>query len=345
MRKHINMSKLIDDYISQNNMTEAIAQCFREEKNSLGILFTKICKDSNIHIELDQLNFKKEKVRVLLMCNWCDSITLCNMWNKMSKGDYCWNNIQIVWEKPVDYFVVINCPQKNESLSLDLKKTILFHMEPHMDRDEHIWGEWAKPNSDLFKFCGTHKSVYNNNEWWLSKTYSELCSESVTKDREVARILSTVLSDKYNNPGHIRRVDFVKFLEKKMDVHVYGSNKFEWKNYRGSLPPREKDNAMFPYKYVFNAENHEIRNYYTEKFIDGILAECLIFYWGCPNIRDFFDERAFVKLELINFEQDYQLITRAIEENWWEQRLPYIRAAKNSILNEKQFFPRLESII
>ncbi len=108
---------------------------------------------------------------------------------------------------------------------------------------------------------------------------------------------------------------------------------------------REKDKAMFPYKYVFNAENHEIRNYYTEKLIDGILAECLVFYWGCPNIRDFFDERAYVKLELADFEKDFQTIVRAIEENWWEKRLPYIREAKQRILNETQFFPRIESIL
>ena len=130
-----------------------------------------------------------------------------------------------------------------------------------------------------------------------------------------------------------------------MDVHVYGGNKFEWKNYKGSLPYHNKDKAMFPYKYVFNAENHEIRNYYTEKLIDGILAECLVFYWGCPNIHDFIDERAFIRLELVDFEKDFSTISRAIRENWWEQKLPYIREAKKKILNETQFFPRIERIL
>jgi hypothetical protein len=102
---------------------------------------------------------------------------------------------------------------------------------------------------------------------------------------------------------------------------------------------------MFPYKYVFNAENHEIRNYYTEKLIDGILAECLVFYWGCPNISDYIDSRAYVKLNLENFDKDLEIIKTALRENWWEQRIDIIREEKRKILNHLQFFPRLERII
>ena len=38
-----------------------------------------------------------KKIRVLLLCNWCSSKELCDIWNKMSKGNYSWNNIKIVW--------------------------------------------------------------------------------------------------------------------------------------------------------------------------------------------------------------------------------------------------------
>jgi len=284
------------------------------------------------------------KTRVLLYCNWCSSEELCQLWNKMSQGNYTWNNIQIVWDEPCDLYVVINCPPI--TIFPDTRKTILFQMEPNMAQNKHMWGDWGDPPKDSFKYCGTHAVGYNNNEWHLSKSYTELSMEKIRKNEDIAQILSTVLSDKYNDPGHIKRVDFIKFLESKgMNVHVYGGNKFVWKNYKGSLPPHQKDDAMFPYKYVFNAENHEQRNYFTEKLIDGILAECLVFYWGCPNIRDFFDEHALVKLELDNFEKDYETIRRAIDENWWEQRLPYIRQAKQQILNHYQFFPRLERIL
>lgn len=284
-------------------------------------------------------------IRVMMYCNWCDSRSLCNLWNKMSQGNYTWNKIKIVWEEPADWYVVVNCPPIG--VVPDPAKTVYFAMEPHMAKNKHMWGEWANPESSRFKYCGTHQLTHNNNEWHLGKTYQELTSEIVVKDESLSHVLSTVLSDKYKDPGHVKRIDFIKYIDNKnlVTTHVFGGNRYKWKNYKGSPPSHCKDQAMFPYKYVFNAENFPIRNYYTEKLIDGILAECLVFYWGCPNIKDWIDERAYVKLDLVDMNKDMNIIKKAMEENWWEQRLPFIREAKRKILNEQQFFPRLEKIL
>jgi hypothetical protein len=352
------MSKVIDTYISQNNTIGVMEECLLTNQPYLGILVSKICIENSKttmddkfyelykqllkRIELSSTGIKP--TRVMLYCNWLDSKDLCSIWNKMSKGDYCWNNVQIVWEEPADYYVVINCPPIN--VFPDPSKTLVFQMEPNMESNPQMWGSWANPSKKDFLWVGCHRENYNNNEWHLSKTYNQLMKEEVTKNTKVANILSTVLSDKYRDPGHIKRVDFVKFLETKgFPVHVYGGNKFEWKDYKGSLPYHNKDNAILPYKYTFNAENTEIRGYYTEKLIDGILGECLVFYWGCTDIRNFLDNRAYVQLGLFDFERDYQIIKTAIEEDWHSQRLPYIREAKQKILNETQFFPRLENIL
>ena len=382
------MSKIIDQYIQQNEFLKAIEQCIIENQYNLGFLIAKICQDDindpkfyEIMHKLHNLlgkNTPKQIVkrnsredipkllitppspiinlnqsahrgvlctkRVILYCNWCDSKQLCDTWNKMSKGNYTWNSVQIVWEEPYDFIVIINCAPI--TIFPNMSKTIYFQMEPHMAKNPQIWGDWANPPPHIFKFCGTHANTFNNNEWHISKTYDELLSEKIIKDEYLGKVLSTVLSDKYCDPGHIKRIDFVKFLENKgLNIHVYGGNKFEWKNYKGMLPYHCKDDALFPYKYSFNAENHEIRNYFTEKFIDCILSECLMFYWGCPNIRDYFDEKACVILSLEDFEKDYNIIIKAISENWWEQRLPYIKQAKEKILNEMQFFPRIERIL
>jgi hypothetical protein len=224
-------------------------------------------------------------------------------------------------------------------------------MEPNMQNNAHLWGDWADVNKLKekynFKYIGDHKTEYNNNEWHLSKSYNELNSETISKDESLSLVISSVLSDKYSDPGHIRRIDFMKFVEGKGDIKldIYGGDKFLWKNYKGTLPYHQKDKALFPYKYTFNCENFSIKNYYTEKIIDAILSECLIFYSGCYNAREFIDDRAFVYLELSNFEQDYQTIKRVIAEDWWSQRIEYIREAKKKILNELQFFPRLQKLL
>ena len=287
-----------------------------------------------------------KKIRVLLLCNWCSSKELCDIWNKMSKGNYSWNNIKIVWEEPCDYYCVINQPPSN--IRIDTEKTIFFKMEPHMNKNSHLWNkDWMNIPSNDFKFFGDHDVHFNNNEWHLSKTYTELKNQEIIKEEQLSTILTTILSDKYNDPGHIKRVDFVKFLESKNDIQVdvFGGNRFMWNNYKGSLPYHQKDQSILPYKYSFNVENFEIKNYYTEKLIDGILGETLVFYHGCPNIKDLIDERAYVWLELSNFEKDYEIIKKAIKEDLWSQRINFIREAKQKILDELQFFPRIEKII
>jgi hypothetical protein len=343
----------IEKCISDKNYDKAIQECIRTENPHMGILLSHI-KDYNLNnfsIEPDN-NIRtvstklKENTKtfttIKLLCNWTTSEKLREGWNKMSQGNYTWNNIKIVLDNDPDYFVVINAPPSNENP--DPEKTIVFQMEPYMScKNKLAWGKWSNPNPNyFFKVC-THKSEYNNNTWHLNKTYNDLRTMTPTKTESV---LSTVLSQKYKDEGHIKRIDFIKFMEKKnLPVHVFGSNKWAYKNYKGSLPPEEKDKAMFPYKYVFNCENNSIKNYYTEKLIDGILAECLVFYSGCYNVRDYIDERAFVYLELKNFEEDYNKVKEAINNNLWEERIEIIRKEKFRILNHLQFFPRIERII
>ena len=283
--------------------------------------------------------------KVLLLCNWCSSYDLCNLWNKMSKDKYTWNNIKIVWEEPCDYYCIINKP--HDDAKFDPKKTILLRMEPNMEKDIKRWGEyWANPPKEDFLYTGFHKQYLNNVEWHITKNYTELSTVEIVKDDNLNNILSTVLSDKYNDEGHRKRIDFIKFLERmNFDVNVYGGNRFLWNNYKGQLPYHEKNNALLPYKYTFNCENQPVNNYFSEKLVDGILSECLTFYSGCPNIKNIIDERAYIYLELSNFEKDYEIVKSAIENDIWKDRLPYIKAEKNRILNELQFFPRIEKII
>lgn len=285
----------------------------------------------------------KMSIRVKMMCHWTDSKSLCNSFNHMSKGDYTWNNIHIVYEGEYDYIVIINSPRYNNEWSFDdSRRTIIFRMEPNMRQRINIWGYWSNPDINIFLKVCYHETDYNNLEWHLSKTYTELMNNIIVKTEN--NILSTILSNKYNDPGHKLRVDFVKFLENNnVNVHVYGNNFFNYVNYKGSL--QYKDAGLFPYKYTFNAENNSIHNYFTEKIIDAILSECLCFYWGCENISEYIDERAYVRLDLNNMEESYNIVVKAMEEDWWSQRIDVIRREKYNILNNLAFFPRLARIL
>lgn len=297
-------------------------------------------------IEKEEEKEKINKIKIKLLCNWCSSNDLTFLWNKMSKGNFTWNNIVLVTNEEPDFWVIINAVSDNKE-KYDPKRSILFRMEPKMKENPGIWKEWSNPkSSDFLKIFrheneGSEQGDFNNCEWHISLTYNQLSNYTFSKRYD--NVISTVLSSKYSNIGQVKRINFIKFLEKQTEVHVYGDNKWNYKNFMGSLPYHKKDNALLPYKYTFNCENHFIPNYFTEKLIDGILSECLVFYTGCLNVKKYIDERAFVYLELSNFEKDAQIVMYAIRDNWYEKRLPYIKNMKQKILNELQFFPRLEN--
>ena len=97
-------------------------------------LLSKILKDKlnnnseyinltfQIKSKLDNNIFYQKYIRVLLACNWCSSKELCDIWNKMSKGNCIWNNIQIVSQEPCDYYCIINQPPNN--LKIVIENTI-----------------------------------------------------------------------------------------------------------------------------------------------------------------------------------------------------------------------------
>jgi hypothetical protein len=279
-------------------------------------------------------------VRVMMYCNWATPSDLRESWNRMTKGSYRWNSLRFVDREPADYYVVINTLPEN--IVLDLSRTVFFEMTPNMRERPDIW---AKPDTNALLFCGTHDTHFNNNEWRISKTYSELQSEPILKDAMLDGSLSACFSDSYRTLGEIRRIDFAKFLEdKEFPVHMWGGNKFEWNDYKGSVSTYT-DNSFLPYKYVLSVEDVSVNGYYSDKLIDGILSECLVFYHGAPDWREYFDSSAFIWLDLTNFETDYQKILTAIEQNLWEERLPGIRKAKKMILEDTGFCPRLEKIL
>ena len=66
---------------------------------------------------------------------------------------------------------------------------------------------------------------------------------------------------------------------------------------------KDKHTGMLPFKYYFMIENNYEENYITEKFWEPILCECLIFYYGCPNVKHYVDNDVFVPLNMNNFEE------------------------------------------
>lgn len=323
--------------------------------NTLGFLKYQVAPEHELvefypELQREGLYVKKGNIRVKMICNWCSPEQLLLEWNPMSKGNFRWNDIEITAEdRDVDFYVIINKPSGSEHY--DPARTVVFQMEPwcgeeHQTWGVKTWGEWAEPDEAKFLHVRTHRKYVNTAFWQLRSTYHDLKTGPIVK----TKVLSTICSSKYFDPGHIKRVDFLKYIEQKKDdtvqVDIYGyENPFGFAGYKGPHPPGYKDAAILPYKYCFLAENNREHNFMTEKIWEPLLAESLCFYWGCPNLSDAVDPRAYVPLDLDDFEKSFHTMKEAILNREWEKRLEIIRREKQKVLEHYQFFPTLERIL
>jgi GR25 family glycosyltransferase involved in LPS biosynthesis/tetratricopeptide (TPR) repeat protein len=343
------LQHLIDSII-----LEGIKTC--EEQQMREIINNSDISDNSKHVKFNS----KDKKRVKMLCNWCFSNNLCIEFSNMfMDGEYeKWNDIELVSHNnktEIDYYVIINMPHMIPYSSsiyetteyYDPKKTIIFQMEPWVyDTTKNwgvkTWGEWAVPDPNKFMKVFRHVEHLNNVQWQVSPP--EYIPEGDKKNKVIS-----IVSDKLHDEGHKKRVDFLKRLDLTElyngdNIHdVYGRENYHGlQSYVGKTDNKRE---LVKYKYCFSCENNWEKNYATEKIWEPILFECLCFYWGCPNLEDHIDSRAFVRLPLDNFDESVSIIRRAIDEDWWSQRIDIIKKEKQKIINELGFFPRLHKII
>ena len=343
----------IDDLINESNTCDDIVAF-----NSLGFLKNKVDNVNLVRSEYfkehDGLFVKLDRIyKVKLICDWCNSSQVINQFSNMCKGDYKWNNIKIVDNDiNIDYYVIINRVICNEYYNP--KKTILFQMEPYCENVNQnwgikTWGSWANPDELNFLEVRNNKKSYNNCASLLKENYKELSNMEIIKSKNY---ISTICGPKYFDPGHIKRIDFLKYIESKNELNneikidIYGTdNTHNFKNYVRSLSSEEKSTGILHYKYYFMVENNKEKNYITEKFWEAIMCESLIFYDGAPNIIDYINPNAFVQLDLNDFDKSYNIIVNSINNNLWEKSIDIIKYEKYRVLNYFNFFPTLERII
>ena len=293
-----------------------------------------------------------ELIRVQPLSWWTDSARLCELLNRMTPhGNYEWpftdsagqhRRLRLVTEEP-DRWAIFSAPPAGSEL--DPARTVITASEPEMWSEPYRaeWGEWAAPSPTRFLAVRGHRRYPNAPDWWVGRTHAQL---SEGPPPEKSRTLAACVSAKYFAPGHIKRIDFLHFLDRQdIDLDIYGSEANGFGRYISRTPDHDKSPAILPYRYYIDAENHSSPNFVTEKIIDCLLAETLCFYRGAPNADSFIDPRAFIALDFEDFDADLEVIRRAIEDDEWTKRLPVIRAEKRRALAHLHALPSLARAI
>lgn len=258
-------------------------------------------------------------------------------------GSHQWGNIKFTDEKVLecDYLIVLQRPPYDIKAICPEGNTWLITQEPPV--------EYFRFYTRSFKYFDKVFSYYDDVKhadvrkmqpvlpWHVFKSYDHLTSITRDKLAQKKDELVWITSNKSSFPGHVTRMMFLEYLEKQQfRYNLYGS---------GFQSIYDKFDGLFPNKYSLAIENYSTQHYWTEKIADSFLSWCLPFYWGAPNIADFFPEESFIRIDINDPKQALEIITAAIKNNEWKSRLDAIEKARSLVLNNYQFFPYISKLI
>jgi len=143
--------------------------------------------------------------------------------------------------------------------------------------------------------------------------------------------LSAVCSSKkQKNTVHAERYAFTMRIKQLIpEMALFG---------RGVCPIDDKADALDSYRYHIVIENHVAPHHWTEKLADAFLGLTLPFYYGCPNVADYFPKDSFIPVDVRDPEGAARIIRDAISTQQFERRLPAIREARRRVLNQYNLF-------
>ncbi|CAK7001081.1 MAG: hypothetical protein PARBB_00638 [Parabacteroides distasonis] len=170
-----------------------------------------------------------------------------------------------------------------------------------------------------------------------SYTYEQLEKMEVP---DKTRKISFITSSRTFLPGHKKRLAWMgKIHELYGDrIDFYG---------KGICPVADKAKALAPYEFSICIENSYEYDYWTEKIADAILAYTVPIYCGCKNIDSYFPAEAMISLDIEDEQGSIELLRRVLDdsERIYQEKLPFLKEARNCLLFKYNLFPFVKSYI
>lgn len=150
--------------------------------------------------------------------------------------------------------------------------------------------------------------------------------------------LSTVCSNKrQKHTLHHLRYEFTQELKMRMpELDIFG---------HGVRDMDDKAEALVPYRYHVVIENHHGPHHWTEKLSDCFLACCLPFYFGAPNVADYFPKESVIPIDIRDLDGAEKIIRHAIADRAWDKRLPFVLEARRRAMEDFSLFAQVARLI
>ncbi len=148
---------------------------------------------------------------------------------------------------------------------------------------------------------------------------------------EKSRLIAVISSNKTMTSGHVQRLRFVEALKRhfgdRLDVFGTGIN-----------PVADKWDVIAPYRYHIALENCSYPHYWTEKLSDAYLGWSHPFYFGCPNLHEYFPGDSYTPIDINDPEKSIARIEDGLASNLFEKNLEALAEARRRVLDVYNLF-------
>ena len=174
----------------------------------------------------------------------------------------------------------------------------------------------------------------SNRETGALRTASEIARTFPEKTATIATVCST---KRQGHTLHSLRYDFTEYAACAIpQMEVFG---------HGRRPMPDKAEAIDPFRYHLAIENHIAPHHWTEKLADAFLGLSLPFYFGAPDIADYFPTESLIPIDIRKPDEAVATMCAAIENNEYEKRLPAIVEARRRVIEDYNLFSVIGDVI
>jgi glycosyltransferase involved in cell wall biosynthesis len=168
---------------------------------------------------------------------------------------------------------------------------------PHLFNQNLLYDRIQSEYAKFDKVLGWHESLYNLpnfkfkpiteiSQWSLLPIELDITQFQVYNKTKKT---SFITSNKSMVKGHQFRLDCLTEIQKqKLNVDAFG---------RGINPINSKLEGLKDYQFSIAMENAKMKNYFTEKLLDCMLAGTIPIYYGCPNIEEWFNPEGIISFD------------------------------------------------
>jgi hypothetical protein len=153
-----------------------------------------------------------------------------------------------------------------------------------------------------------------------------------------SKLISIICSKKMLSDEHVQRIEFVQKLKDHFGdkLDFYG---------RGFRTMADKYEAFADYRFHVVIENCKHPHYFSEKLADCLLTGTYPIYHGCPNLSDYYPEKAFAAIDVCDPEAAIAIIEQAITDGDDQKYQAELKQAQQLTLYKHNLFPMIVDLI